>query len=166
MLSKNTCVGVHFIVKLQAISLPACKLLKMNFFTHIFEGFQLDFKLLFIVLFLGIISWKGGSCFNGEFVFQMGGFIFKWGWHLMGEGISFDGGRGGGGFKKNSQDGGCSHAPPLCETLLPLPFWSKMSIGQDLMFSSERNYSTGDLHEMIVKYSWDPKEQYKVFLSF
>ena len=31
------------------------------------------------------------------------------------------------------------------------------------MFSSERNHSTGDLHEMIVKYSWDPKEQYKVF---
>ena len=31
------------------------------------------------------------------------------------------------------------------------------------MFSSERNQSMGDLHEMIVKYSWDPKEQYKVF---
>ena len=33
-----------------------------------------DFKLLFIVLFLGIISWKGASCFNG-----LGGFIFKLG---------------------------------------------------------------------------------------
>ena len=36
----------------------------MNF-THIFEGLWLDLKLLFIVLFLGIISWKGVSCFNG-----------------------------------------------------------------------------------------------------
>ena len=26
------------------------------------------------MLFLGIISWKGASCFNG-----LGGFIFKWG---------------------------------------------------------------------------------------
>ena len=31
------------------------------------------------MLFLGIISWKGASRFNGGFVFQMGGFIFKWG---------------------------------------------------------------------------------------
>ena len=34
---------------------PACKppnLLKMNFFTHIFQGFYLDFNLLFIVFFL------------------------------------------------------------------------------------------------------------------
>ena len=85
----------------------------------------------------------------------------------MGEGISFDGGRGGGRVQKKFVGwGGAPMPPPLCETLLPLPFWSKMSIGQDLMFSSERNYSTGDLHEMIVKYSWDPKEQYKVFLSF
>ena len=55
----------------------------MNFFTHIFEGFQQDFKLLFTVIFLGIISWKGASRFNGAgygAVFQMGGFNFKWGW--------------------------------------------------------------------------------------
>ena len=44
----------------------------MNFFTHIFQGLQLDFKLLIIVLFLGIISWKGASRFNRGFVFQMG----------------------------------------------------------------------------------------------
>ena len=39
------------------------------------------------------------SCFNERFVFQMGGFIFKWGggWVPLG-GISF-GGRGG--FEKN-----------------------------------------------------------------
>ena len=47
-------------------------------------------KLLFIVLFVGIISWKGASRLNGGFVFQMGeGFIFKRG-HPMG-GIGFDG---------------------------------------------------------------------------
>ena len=99
--------------------------------------------------------------------------FFRWGASfLSGGGISWGrasvlmGEGGGEGSKKIRRMGRCSHAPPLCETLLPLPFWSKMSIGQDLMFSSERNYSTGDLHEMIVKYSWDPKEQYKVFLSF
>ena len=43
MLLKNICVGVHILVKL-----PAANLLKMNFFTHIFQGFWLDFKLLFI----------------------------------------------------------------------------------------------------------------------
>ena len=48
----------------------------MNFFTHIFEKFKLDFKLLFIVLFLGIISWKGTSRFNGGIVFQMEGASF------------------------------------------------------------------------------------------
>ena len=50
----------------------------MNFFTHLFEGFKLDF-MLFIVLFLEIISWKGASCLNGGRGYPMGG-------------ISFDGG--------------------------------------------------------------------------
>ena len=31
------------------------------------------------MLFLGIISWKDASRFNGGNVFKMGGFIFKWG---------------------------------------------------------------------------------------
>ena len=44
----------------------------MNF-THIFQGFQQDFKLVFIVLCLGIISWKGASRYNG------GGLFFRWG---------------------------------------------------------------------------------------
>ena len=47
-------------------------LLIMNFFTHIFEGFYLDFKLF--------ISWKDVSFFNGGegggVVFQMGGLHF------------------------------------------------------------------------------------------
>ena len=54
----------------------------MNFFTHIFEGFWLDFKLLFILLFLGIISWQGVSRFNGGGGgggSDGGAFIFKWG---------------------------------------------------------------------------------------
>ena len=45
----------------------------MNFITYIFQEFQPDFKLSFIALLLGIISWKGASRFNG------GGFIFEWG---------------------------------------------------------------------------------------
>ena len=52
ILSKNTCEGVHLTVKLLPISLKACKC------THIFQGFWLAFKLLFI-------SWKGVLCFNG-----------------------------------------------------------------------------------------------------
>ena len=56
----------------------------MNFFTHVFQGFQLDFKLLFI-------QW---GCFSdGEC------FIFKLGEHPMGC-ISFD----GGGDRKKLQD--------------------------------------------------------------
>ena len=52
----------------------------MNFFTHIFQEFSLDFKLLFIVLFVGIISWKGVSRFNeGVCYSDWGVFIFKWG---------------------------------------------------------------------------------------
>ena len=69
ILSKNTCNGVHLIVigfisvisfiwQLPAVSLQASKFTKNELFTHIFQGFQLDFKLLFIVLLLGIISWK------------------------------------------------------------------------------------------------------------
>ena len=47
------------------------------------------------MLFLGIISWKGASCFSwgGGGGFQMGGgFIFKWGGASHEVGIGFDGG--------------------------------------------------------------------------
>ena len=70
----------------------------MNFFTLIFQGLQLDFKLLIIVLFLGIISWKGasrfndgrGACFSD---WGRGRFIFKWEVCTMGA-ITFDEGEG------------------------------------------------------------------------
>ena len=85
MLSKNTCEGVHLIVKLPAISLQASKFTKNGLLPHIFFK---DFKSLFIVLFLGIISWniswKGvsyfneGVCFSDEEGAGKGG-IFKWG---------------------------------------------------------------------------------------
>ena len=42
-------------LKLLAISLQACKFTKNERLHTFFQGFQLDFKLLF-VLFLGIIS--------------------------------------------------------------------------------------------------------------
>ena len=38
----------------------------MNFFTLIFQGLDLDFKLLFVVICLGIISWKGASRCKGQ----------------------------------------------------------------------------------------------------
>ena len=59
--------------------------------------------MLFIVLFLGIISWKGASRFDGGgLFFRCGDFTFKWGCAPWG-GISFD---GGGGLKKNHRRGG------------------------------------------------------------
>ena len=39
MLLKNTCEGVHLLEKLPAKAGKPANLLKVNFFTHIFEGF-------------------------------------------------------------------------------------------------------------------------------
>ena len=56
MLSKyllRSLIVKKLLAKLLAISLhKPPNLLKMNFFTHIFQGFYLDFNLLFIVFFL------------------------------------------------------------------------------------------------------------------
>ena len=60
------------IVKLPGISLQVCKFTKNELLHTCFLRISLDFKLLFIVLFLEIISWNGVSCFNGGFLFQMG----------------------------------------------------------------------------------------------
>ena len=61
--------------------------------------------------FLGIISWKGVSCLNGEFVFQMGGeggFISK-----VGEGHPIGSiGFGGDGFENNRNMGKRPPCPP------------------------------------------------------
>ena len=64
----------------------------MSFFTHIFEGFYLDFKLLFNVFFLGIISWKGTSRFNGHGSDGRASFLGRGGASLWG--IGFDPERG------------------------------------------------------------------------
>ena len=47
-----------------AISLQACKFTKNELLHTYFQGFQLEFKLLFIVLFLEISSWKVVSRFH------------------------------------------------------------------------------------------------------
>ena len=80
MLWKNTCEGRNSFDNKVAGYKPA-NLLKMNFFTHIFQAFSLDFKLLFILRFLGIISCKGvsfsiggGGCFSDE-----GASFLSWG---------------------------------------------------------------------------------------
>ena len=71
-LTKNTCEGDHLIVKLPAISLQACKFTKYELLHTYFS--RILATLLFIVLFLGIISCKGVSCFNRRgAVFHMGG---------------------------------------------------------------------------------------------
>ena len=90
----------------------------MNFFTHIFHGFSLDFKLLFIVLFLEIISWNGIHVSMGVVCLSDdGGFIFKWG-EAHGGHWFWGEGRG---FEKNRKMEGAPppHAPPLWETLVP-----------------------------------------------
>ena len=105
ILSKNTCEGVHLIVKLPAISLQASKFTK-NELLHTYF-FNKDFRLLIIVLFLGIISWKSVSSFNGWFVFQLRGFIFKWGRGTHGSASVFVVGEG---FEKNLK---IQEVPPM-----------------------------------------------------
>ena len=97
MLSKNTGEGVHLIKKLPAVSLQASKFTKNELLDTSFS--RILARFLFIVLFLGIISWKGVSCFSREGFFQMGGgasFLSGGGGAPWG-GISFGGGR----FRKN-----------------------------------------------------------------
>ena len=76
ILSKNTCEGVHLIVKLPAIRLQACKFTKNELLHTYFSQILARFYVI-IMLFLGIISWKGASRFNGWVCFSDGGFIFK-----------------------------------------------------------------------------------------
>ena len=88
MLSKNTCDEVHLIVKLPAIILKASKFTKKKLLhTHFSRILARFYKLLFIVLFLGIISWKGVLCFNGGWLFFRwgGGFIFNGGASILGK---------------------------------------------------------------------------------
>ena len=72
-MSKNTCEGVQLIVKLPAISLQASKFTKNQLHTYFSRTLT-----RFIVLFLGIISWKGVSCFN-------------WGASFLSEGVPHGG---------------------------------------------------------------------------
>ena len=64
----------EFIYNMPAISLQASKFTKNELLHTYFQGFQLEFKL-FIVLFLGIISWKVLVLMGGFFEknFRMGG---------------------------------------------------------------------------------------------
>ena len=109
MLSKNTCDGVHLIVKLLVISLQACKFIKNEFLHTYFWRILARFKLLFIVLFPEIISWKGTLRFSGEVCFSDGGELhFYVGVRPVG--IGFD----GRGFNKNRWMRG---APPMLPTM-------------------------------------------------
>ena len=109
MLSKNTCEGVHLIVKLQASKFTTNEPLH-TYFSRILARFQ----VVFIVLFLGIISWKGVSCYNGG-----GGLFFRWGASFLSGGTPWGASIlvWGGDFKKNHKmggvGGGAPHALPL-----------------------------------------------------
>ena len=84
--------GVHLIVKLPAISFQACKFTKNELFHAHFPRILARFQVIYCAFFRNhfmegclTFQWGGGG------VFQMGGFIFKWGVRPMG-GIGFDGG--------------------------------------------------------------------------
>ena len=67
MLSKNTCEGVHLIVKLPAISLEACKFTKNELLHAYFSRILARFYLLFICAF------SRNHFIEGCFTFQWGG---------------------------------------------------------------------------------------------
>ena len=70
MLLKNTCDGVHALVKVPTISLQVCKFIKNELLHTCFKDFSLI--LSYYLIFLEIISWKG------DFTFQLGeGLLFR-----------------------------------------------------------------------------------------
>ena len=79
MLSKNSCEGVHLIVKLPAISLEACKFTKNELLHAYFSRILARFYLLFICAFSrnhfieGCFTFQWGGGVGGGGVFQMGG---------------------------------------------------------------------------------------------
>ena len=74
---------------------------------------------LFMMLFLGIISWKGASRFNGGSCFSDGGASY------LSEGV-------GGGFKKKIVGWGEGHPP-----MLP-PLWETLPVGETLKYKQKR----------------------------
>ena len=101
-------------------------------FPTVVANIEGDSKLLFIVLLLGIISWKGVSCFNsgGGDVFQMGGASFLSGGCPWGASVLV----GGGVFEKYRKMAGgtptmgnpaCGHYFVQCRfmSLYFLPLW-------------------------------------------
>ena len=77
---KNTCGGVHLIVKLPAISLPACKFTKNELLHSCFWRILARFYVIIYCAFSRNQFKEGYFMFQWEgIVFQMGGFIFKLG---------------------------------------------------------------------------------------
>ena len=104
--------GVHLIVKLPAISFQACKFTKNELFHAHFPRILARFQVIYCAFFRNHFMVHGrvlDVSMGGGGVFQMGGFIFKWG-GLPIRGINFGGG-GGRVFEKNHKMGAL-HAPP------------------------------------------------------
>ena len=84
---------------------------------------------LFMMLFLGIISWKGASRFNGGSCFSDGGASY------LSEGCAPWGHRfwwGGGGVQKKIVGWGEGHPP-----MLP-PLWETLPVGETLKYKQKR----------------------------
>ena len=99
MLPKNTCEGVHLIVKLPAISLQASKFTKNELLQTYFSRILDRFKVIIYFAF------SRNHFMEGCFMFQ-GGLFLRWGASFLSEGGAPWGGHrfwwGGGGFRKKS----------------------------------------------------------------
>ena len=73
MLSKNTCDGVHLIVKLLVISLQACTFIKNELLHTYFWRILARFSVIIYCAF------SRNHFMEGYFTFQWGGLLFRWG---------------------------------------------------------------------------------------
>ena len=111
MQSKNTCEGVHLIVKLPTVSLQASKFTKNELLHTFFKGLSQILSYYIVCFFQESFHGRVLHFSVRGFAFQMGGFFSKWG------SIDFDGGRFS---KKVVGQGG---APPLHA---PTPLWENL----------------------------------------
>ena len=118
MLSKNTCEGVHLIVKLPAISLQACKFNENELLHTHFPRILARFEVIIYCAF--------SRRFNG------GGLFFRWGALVLSGrqggvrpmGSLMGGGGGGGGVAKKNRN---MEGPPLPMPPPPPPLWKTLS---------------------------------------
>ena len=126
MLPKNTCEGVHLMVKLLAISLQACKFTKNELFYTYFSRILARLKVIIYCAFSRnhfiegrLLRVSVGAGGEGGLFFRWLFFILKWEVRPMG-GIDFDWG-----FSKKIVGGGGGVALPPCPPPYGKPCSSK-----------------------------------------